>query len=325
MRKISLVLISLVLVGFGAGVLAQASELPDPGMLPDSPFYFLKRLSEGIGTLFTFGDLAKAERHTQLASKRLAEAKALVEKGREDIGEKVLARYQEQLERALNKAQQAGVRGKSIVEVTEVVTETTVKHLSVLEEVLDRVPEQTRGAIERAREVSMTGQKSALRALAWENPERATEINLKAVESKLNRAKAKAEQGEIEDMEEAIRGFENQNRFGEEISQIAQAVGKDITVLEQLVGRATSVHLEILSEVYEKVPEQAREAIEKAMEVSIRGHERAIEVLKKGLEEAPETLERILEEMPEDVLSPIERIPQEVRQKIQERVREEKD
>ena len=47
--------------------LAQINNLSDPGMLPDHPLYFLKRLGEAVGTFFTFGETSKAERHLFLA------------------------------------------------------------------------------------------------------------------------------------------------------------------------------------------------------------------------------------------------------------------
>jgi hypothetical protein len=272
MRKILLIIASLVLVGFAGGVLAQETELPAPGLTPDSPLYFLERISEGIGTFFTFGDLKKAERYATLASERVAEAQAVVEKGKPEFAEKALTRYEEQLNRSLARAEKAKAKGQKVEKVTETLAEATGKQLLVLEGVLEKVPEAAKVAIVKAKEVSMAGQKNALKTLATENPERATEINLKAAEARLNRAKAKAEEGEIDETEEAIKEFEDQSKFGEEISQIAQGLGKDTTTVEQLVGKATSIHLEILAEVLEKVPEQAKPAIEKAMEVSVKGH-----------------------------------------------------
>jgi len=313
MRKILLLVASLVLIGFGGGILAQETELPAPGITPDSPFYFLETISEGIGTFFTFGDLKKAERYAALAAERVAEAQAVVEKGKPEFAEKALKRYEDQLNRSLARAEKAKAKGISIEKVTETVAEASSNHLSVLEEVLEKVPEETKEAITKAKEASVGGQKNALRFLAEENPERATEINLRAVEARLNRAKVKAEKGEIEDMEEAIGEFEIQHRFGEEISQIAQGLGKDIATVEQLVGKATSIHLEVLAEVYEKVPESAKPAIEKAMEVSVKGHERAVEVLKeKG------AMDEVLEEAPMP-----EVIPGEVRARVKEKVRQE--
>ena len=57
MKTISLLIALVFLFSLGIGVLAQETELPDPGLTPDSPFYFLETIAEGIGTLFTFGDL----------------------------------------------------------------------------------------------------------------------------------------------------------------------------------------------------------------------------------------------------------------------------
>ena len=242
----------------------------------------------------------------------------MVEKGKSEFAEKALKRYEDQLNRSLAKAETAKAKGISIEKVTETVAEASSKHLSVLEEVLEKVPEETKEAITKAKGASVDGQKNALRFLAEENPERATEINLKAAEARLNRAKAKAEEGEIEEAENAVAEFKILSKFGEEISAIATGLGKDITTVEQLVGKATSIHLEILAEVYEKVPEQAKPAIEKAMEVSVEGHQKAVEVLQKAL--TPEALEEVLEEIPEEVPMP-ERVPEEVRERVKEKVK----
>ncbi len=315
MRKISLIVVSLVLIGFVGGVLAQEVELSDPGLTPDSPFYFLEIISEGIGTFFTFGDLKKAERYAELAEERIAEVKAVVDKGKPEAAEKALKRYEDQLRKALARAERARIKGESIAEVTEVIAEGANKHVLVLEEVLDKVPEEAKEAVKKAKEVSMNEQKNALRALSTENPEKATEINLKAAEARLNRAKAKAEEGEIEEVEEALKEFEDQYKFGEEISQIAQGLGKDTTTVEQLVGEATSIHLEVLADVYEKVPEQAKPAIENAMEVSAKGHQKAVEALKE---------KDALGEIPEEIPMP-DKVPEEVEEKIQEKIKEGKE
>jgi len=229
MKRILLTTLLFLSLSLGVGVLAQVDELPFPGLpaeglpkaglTPDSPFYFLERISEGIGTFFTFGDLKKAERYAALAAERVAEAEAVVEKGKPEAAQIALKRYEDQLGRAL----------------------------------------------------------------------------------------AKAEEGETDKMEEAVKEFEIQHKFGEEISQIAQGLGRDITFVEQLVGKATSIHLEILAEVYAKVPEQAKEAIEEAMEVSAEGHQRAVEALKeKG------ALDEVSEEVP---------VPEELPEGVKERIR----
>lgn len=327
MKKIFLLIVLLFLTSFfGVKVLAQEVELPNSGLptenlpkvglAPDGPFYFLERISEGIGTFFTFGDLKKAERYAVLATKRLAEAQVVIEKGKPEAAEMVLKRYEDQLNKSLARAEKAKAKGIKVEKAVQTLAEATGKHLAVLEGLLEKVPEKAKEKVIKAKEVSITGQKNALMALAIENPEKAAEINLKAVEARLNRVKTKTEEGKIEEVKEAIKEFENQYKFGEKISQIAKGLGKDVASVEQLVEKATSIHLEVLAKVYEKAPEQAKSAIEKAMEVSVRGHEKAVQTLKgkNGLGEVLEKTSIILEGVPKKIK---ERIEQKVKEEIE--------
>ena len=59
---------------WGGTAYAQDEELPDPGLTPDSPFYFLDNWGKNIGMFFTFGDEAKAKKALKYAEERLAES-----------------------------------------------------------------------------------------------------------------------------------------------------------------------------------------------------------------------------------------------------------
>jgi len=314
-KKISISIFSLFLAGLILGATSAGAQnegdLPSPGTTPDSFFYFFERISEEIGTLFTFGDLNKAERYAELASERIAEARAVIEKEKPEAAEKAFKRYEDQIAKALVWAEKAKNKGESTAQINETMAENTSKHILVLEGVLDKVPEEAKESINRAKEVSANGQKNALRALSEENPEKATQINLRATEAKLNRAKTKAQEGKTEEAEEAIKEFREQYKFGEEISQIAQGLNKDTTTVEQLVGKATSVHLEVLADVYEMVPEEAKQAIEDAMKTSTKGHGEAVQSLKqKG------ALNGVPEEAPVS-----DKVSEEVRERIQEKIK----
>lgn len=314
MKKIiSILILSFLLISLSQIASAQSDELPPPGLLPDSPFYFLETFVEGIGSFFTFGDLKKAERYATLSAERVAEAKAVIEKGRPELAGKTLERYENQLNKSLAWAEKAKAKGRNIEKVAETVAEAAGKQLLVLEAVLEKVPEQAKTAVAKAREASMNGQKNALRALARENPERAAEMILKAAEARLNRAKVKSEEGKINEVEKAVKEFEGYHELGGEVSQIAKELGKDMTTAEQLVERATTIHLEILAEIYERVPESTKSTIEEAIRVSVKGYEQVLEALK-----AKGALDEISKETPIP-----EKIPVEVRERIQEMVREE--
>jgi len=147
------------------------NDLPEPGMLPDHPLYFLKSWAENIGTFFTFGEIAKAERYLFLAERRISETKALVEKDESEFAQRTLEQHREQLNRALEKATKAKQKGINADNILAKISEATLRHQSVLIEVYERVPEEARPAIERAMEQSMKGHEEALQAISKEKKE----------------------------------------------------------------------------------------------------------------------------------------------------------
>lgn len=167
MKRMAINAVALPLLAtflFAGAAHAQTSDRVDPGMLPDHPMYFIKSMSESIGTFFTFGEVNKAERALQLAEKRLAEARALAADGKPEEAAKAVERYQAQLDRALTRAKQAQANGDDADEVLTDVSEATPRHQAVLAEVYEKVPEQARPGIQRAMEASRRGHAQATEA-----------------------------------------------------------------------------------------------------------------------------------------------------------------
>jgi len=99
-KKIFIILLTTLFL-FISIVQAQTNELPNPRLLPDSPFYFLKSWTERIGTFFTFGTEAKVKRFLTLSERRLTEAIILNERGKTELAEKTLEEYQNNFESAM--------------------------------------------------------------------------------------------------------------------------------------------------------------------------------------------------------------------------------
>lgn len=270
-KKILFSITILSLFSFPA--LAQEGDSSDPGLLPDSPFYFIKVWAEDIGTFFTFGDLAKAERYQELAEKRIAEAEALAEKeGSGEAMERVMNRYQNQLEKSLEKVEAVRERNREnererVNQITEKVARNTAKHFSVLEEMADEVSEEAETGILRAKNASSDSQIRALKVLFDEKPEETIEIFSEAIENRLNKIRTDAE-------EEAVEEYEKYSNFGQEISEMAKGIRIGETTVPELVEKATSHHLEVLERVRNQVNEQAREKIEDAIQTRERNKER---------------------------------------------------
>ncbi len=270
---------------FGNAVYAQEEKLPKPSITPDSPFYFVDILGEKISLLLTFNDQTKVKKTLQYAEERLAEAYAMSTKNKPKEVIQAINDYKEYLNKGVLGIKQAPAK-MDIVDIAAI-----AKNLSTLDKVEEVAPEKAKTAISQAKETSLLGHKEALKALTKVNPEKATEINLKAIESRLKKVTEIITSYEpTHDVKEdvkaitlqvALRHFEELNKFGEEICQIARKLGKDTTPVEKLVAQSTAIHLAVLTDVYEKLPEPAKTKIEKPIEVAIVSHTQAVEALKQ--------------------------------------------
>jgi len=295
----------------GATYAQGEEELPDPGITPDSPFYFFDTLGKKIGLVFTFGHEAKAQKALEYAEERLAEANAMALKNKLKEMTQAAGEY-DQFMAMVNERLQAAVQQNASANISEKVALATQKHLAVIDRVRDRVPEEGQEALDRARDSSLDGQQHALRALARHRVEKATEINLDGIQDRLHRALEKASENATDEVANAVEDAEKLRRFGEEISEIARGLSDNTTKVDELVAKATSVHLEVLAQIHEKVPEPAREAIENAMANALQNREQVIERLRSRA---------ALGDIPEDVPA-LQQIQAEVMERIQNRIQD---
>lgn len=156
--------------------LPQEESIYRPRLLPDSPFYFLKRIKERFELAFALAEEAKAAKLLEMATRRVAEAKIMAQRGKMALVKKLMERYQAHLDQALVKAKEAKNKGRPVESLIETITRETAKHQGVLEGVLERVPEPAQEAIERAIEVSGRGQEEAIKAVSGEKQQEVKEI-----------------------------------------------------------------------------------------------------------------------------------------------------
>ena len=292
-----ILVIVLTLSAVGAGT-AYASR----SSLPGDALYPIKLATEQAGMMLMGDVVARAERALSFANKRVREIEALAEKGRPQDLDLAVERYGYALNVTLVEVEQAGGRGLATENITALVAEATARHLLVLDDVWDMVPDQVKTAIAHARNMSETVREHALGALAKNDTLGATEMNLAAMEGRLNRVRARV--GDVEAVEIALQQFEAMSEFGEQISQIAHEVGLNVTEVEELIAEATSRHLEVLAEVHGEVPEQAQLAIESVMSRMLIRHQRRVQALEQSgasVPPSPAIPERIQERAEEGV------------------------
>ncbi|XOU94678.1 MAG: DUF5667 domain-containing protein [Candidatus Kerfeldbacteria bacterium] len=138
-------------------------ELEDPGVLPDSPFYFVKEWSEGIQEFFTFDNEKKAELQYRFAMRRVAEVNKLVSKGKLEKAQEHMDKYDSHLEKFSEKVVKLKEKDADKAEaLTDKLEIMQVKQQSVLADVYDKVPEEAKEGILNAMENSSKGLENAI-------------------------------------------------------------------------------------------------------------------------------------------------------------------
>jgi hypothetical protein len=268
----------------GGAVYAQDEGLPNPGITPDSPFYFMDKLGKTIGMAFTFGTESKSQKALQYAEERLAETQSMAGKNKVKQMEKAAGEYDKYMAMVQQRLEQATQAGQSD-NISERVALATSNHLEVLARVREQVSERVREAIGNAENVSMNGQINALRALGENKPEKALDIcdNITARQTERIRVRASANvTSDNETSANLTALLDYADRIAaleEELTQKAGSLGINITALQERMAHSTANRLEVLSVVYAKAPVQAQSAIANAIENSVTKYERALEKL----------------------------------------------
>jgi uncharacterized protein with HEPN domain len=295
MARIGLAIV-LALCAAGGGTVYAAQ-----GSLPGDALYPVKLGTEQV-MMWLGDDAAKAERALSFAERRVGEMEALAEKGRSQDLDLAVEKYGYAMSMTVAAMKRARNRGPDAENVTARVAEAMAEHLLILDTLYDMVPDEAKTEIAYASNVAERGREDALAALARDDTMHAAEMNLAAMEGRLNRVRAKVQDPEA--LQIALQQFADMAGFVQEISQIAEEADVNVAEVAELVTEATSRHLEVLAELYEEVPEEAKEAVEWAMEESFRGYEEITRALMRsgaGESELPAIPESIRQRM-EDIL-----------------------
>lgn len=165
------------------------------GTTPDSTFYFFDVFFEKIDLFFTFNTEKKIKKNLAHAEERLAEAEEVAIKKKPEIVAEAMANYEESVATAIENAKGLSEKQKSKDNLA-LISEETSRHEEVLKEVLTKVPEEAKPAIEKAIKVSTRGHERALQeveALRRELDELKEEVNELREEIKELRSEKKEE------------------------------------------------------------------------------------------------------------------------------------
>lgn len=124
-------------------VVDQNGQTVDPGVLPDSPWYWFQMLMEKVQLALSFDPVKKAELTEKQATEDLAEAQALIKKGNTEEAEKALTRYNEKIDSAqafLDKLKDPN--SETAQKVQFALTKVNTNNMIVLGSLLEKLPPQ---------------------------------------------------------------------------------------------------------------------------------------------------------------------------------------
>lgn len=145
-----LILASLILIGTASAQQTGNSSENGvaPGLTPASPFYGVEMFAENLEVRLAGvigGDDMKSKALANNAEERVSEAQSLIKRNRSDKAAEAIDRYSKTLNRSVELA------GKGQDEqLKQKIDNISNKNVETLKEVKGRVPEQARGAIEKA-------------------------------------------------------------------------------------------------------------------------------------------------------------------------------
>jgi len=119
-----------------------------PGILPGNFLYPLKMVRDRIWLFLTPDPLQKAQTLLLFADKRLGAGKALIEKGKEDLGITTLSKAEKYLEKALIQGKIAKQKGEDTTTFFNTLEKASQKHQEVLEEIKEKLSEEGKKALE---------------------------------------------------------------------------------------------------------------------------------------------------------------------------------
>lgn len=148
MRKLVLSLFAATLLAVPFTVYAQEEELADPGVTPDSPFYFLEQIVESIDLFLTFDDDLKIDKELLYAEERLAELDAVSETADEEVLGELESAYNSKIANAIFLAN----KGENKENRLQVIQQAREKHVVKLQAVIGKSSEKATPALEKVME-----------------------------------------------------------------------------------------------------------------------------------------------------------------------------
>jgi hypothetical protein len=184
-KVLSILFLSILFLGARAFADTRFG-LPEPGLTPESPLYFLDLWDEQIRLFFTRSDSARFERYSQRALERMAEAESLAGEG-VAASQRALELYQEHIPFLYATAERLDDK-TLLADALRMATD----HLAVLDHISERTDFERKRFVLNAKLFVINQQLQTLEFMAKRNPDEALRIYGDALSRRMERIRAVA-------------------------------------------------------------------------------------------------------------------------------------
>lgn len=218
-----------------------------PGVEPDSLLHGLDVAMEKLRLVFTFSSAKRAALHVKYATERLAEARAMASKGKNELVEKSIAKYHAELEDTETELETAKARGEKLDMVAGQIDKVTKRNIVVLTNLLDKVPETAKKGIQNALDKAQKGRAKALEAIGKSEEKKEGKAEEKETEKKKEKKEEVKEKKEEIDKKEKKEKTEEKEASKIDPSQYSYTVKKfsdHAEVVGKVAGREVKFRIE---------------------------------------------------------------------------------
>lgn len=297
--KIKIALISLFFIPFL--VFAQnGATLPNAGLTPESPFYFLDKLGEALRDFITFNPKAKARLQVAYAGERVAEIKIILEtKGVDAKGLEVAkARLEANAAKAADIVKKEKEKGKDVSKLAGEIVDNFHIQRKAAKQAFDNAKQEfftkkraLHNQLLAAIEAGDTALQEQIRAqlvqieTAKDEAEAKKDATIAALETEKDRLQ--------DELEEKKRQEDEARDAAEEAIEEQKDAEEKQQKLEEKVREAEAKKQEKLREAEERDKEQIEKEAERAQEQLKKEQEQAEEERKRAEEKQREAEEKL--------------------------------
>jgi len=289
----------LFLVKLDEDITAQDLGVGEPTILPDSPFYFFKKIKRKIQTFFTFDPIKKAKLQLKFANEKLIEAKKLAEK-KNSSPEKILKTL-ESSQKDFTKVKEIVKKLKNKIEnpeakkILEKVIDTSIKQQRLFDKFEKQLPKETHEKLKKIKTLHIQKIAEILQIPPSEFlQKKLPEIVEKQKGSKFKEFKSLEILKNLQSFlpEESQKGIETaQERILENLKRKLEKEKENSEKFKKylkIIGGNELVHLEILEDLEQKdLPLKTIESLKEAKEQVIKKVENRLRRFKeKGMKDA---------------------------------------